>query len=281
MNDVATNPPMPAFQAFAPLVARGLVLREFQATLGDRTIPAIIALPPQERLHANPVLLLTIGGALTHFVPPNQQPAEYFWAQGHPVVSFNTQTMPGDLSELCQNILKAADPFEIFIQEARAVLDHCIAEGWTKPDRIVVSGISRYGYLAFRLMAADQRLKIGAGFSLVTDWRDLSEFANHRDMKRIADLRLSLFANQLVGKHIYMAIGSHDERVSTLSACRFFLDLNEANQKRGLGPELIDFHVTPDIGHTCGNEWYQRGMEILLDRALHGTNNQPSIGTTL
>lgn len=256
-----------AFHTLAPLVARGLVLQEFHATCGDRTIPAIIASPPQKQLHPDPVLLLTIGGASTHFVPPNQLPAEYFWSHGHPAVSFNTQAMPDDLTELCHNIMQGVDPFEAFIQEARAVLNHCTAEGWAKPDRIVVTGISRYAYLAFRLMAADERLKIGGGFAPVTDWRELTEFSAQRDTLQIADLRLSLFADQLAGRQIYMTIGNHDQRVGTLSACRFFLGLNQANQKRGFGAELVDFNVTQDIGHTCGDEWYQHGMKILLDWA--------------
>ena len=31
---------------------------------------------------------------------------------------------------------------------------------------------------------------------------------------------------------------------------------------------LVDLFVTPDVGHTCGDEWYLRGLEILLNEAL-------------
>lgn len=260
----------PLDDIFQPLVHRGLVVQEFQATIGDKTVNAIIASPPKDELDPNPVLLLTIGGASTHFVPPNQQPAEYFWTRGHRVVSFSTATMPGSLETLRDMVLNGPDPFETFIEEARAVLKYCVDQGWAKPDRIVVTGISRFAYLAFRLMAADPTLNIGGGFAPVTDWRDLSEFAPAKDQAQIANLRLSLYADKLAGKKIYMAIGSHDERVSTWSCCQFFLDLNAANQKRGLDRTYVDLYVTPDPDHYCTDQWIERGMEILLNHATAG-----------
>jgi hypothetical protein len=254
-------------EIYAPLIKRGLKVDQFTVTVGDFRQPAVIVSPPADKLASNPVLLLAIEGS-TALIGPNQLPAEYFWKHGHRVVTFPVGDMPGDLNLLPGMVLKGPDPFKQFIEIAEAVLKHCIDEGWAKPDRIVVTGISRYGYLALRLMAADDRLKIGGGFSPVTDWRVLTEFAGQRDMKQIADLRLSLLADQLAGKHIYMAIGNHDERVGTLSACQFFLDLNAANKKRGFGQDLVDFYLTPDIDHRCGDEWYQRGMKFLLDNAL-------------
>ena len=145
---------------------------------------------------------------------------------------------------------------------------HCVDQKWAKPGRTVVVGNSRCAYMAFRLMAADDQLNIGGGFAPVTDWRDLSEIHDKRERKEIADLRLSLFADKLAGKKIYLSISSHDERVSTLSCCQLFLDLNAANQKKGFDRTLVDFFVTPDIGHTCGVEWYERGIKILLDAAV-------------
>ncbi len=31
---------------------------------------------------------------------------------------------------------------------------------------------------------------------------------------------------------------------------------------------LVDLFVTPDVGHTCDDEWYLRGLEMLLNEAL-------------
>ncbi|MBI4531773.1 MAG: hypothetical protein HY709_09630 [Candidatus Latescibacteria bacterium] len=73
-----------------------------------------------------------------------------------------------------------------------------------------------------------------------------------------------MFVEGVVGKSVFLAIGNHDERVSTASCCRFYLDLLEANIRLGMGIQAIDFYCTSDIGHSLGEEWYQRGAEFLL-----------------
>jgi hypothetical protein len=265
-----TMPAAASDDPYAPLKARGIECVDFSVAVRGFRVPAIIASPPKDKLDPNPVLLLTIGGPSSHLVPPNQQPAEYFLQRGHRAVSFPVGSMPGDLEKLRDMALQGQDPFGEFVEIAQAVLKHCVDQGWAKPDRIVVTGISRYAYLAFRLMAADERLKIGGGFAPVTDWRDLREFSDQRDRKDIADLRLSMYADKLAGRKIFLVIGSHDERVSTRSCCQFFLDLNDVNKRRGFGPDLVDLYVTPDPDHRCGDEWFERGMEILLKAATAG-----------
>ena len=252
---------------YAPLIELGLEIVEFTAPVGDRRVKATIASPPPRELHSDPVLLLTVGGPNSHILPPNTLPAEFFWKQGHRVVSFEVGSMPGSLELYRDTVLAGPDPTLTFIAEARAVLKEGVDQKWARPGRIVVTGISRYAYLAMRLMAADDTLRVGGGFAPVTDWRDLSEFHDQREMDVVADMRLSLFADSLTGKKIYLAIGNHDERVNTLSCVQFFLDLNAANKKRGFEETLVDLFVTPDVGHTCGDEWYLRGLEILLNEA--------------
>jgi len=268
-------------EEYASLIERGLHCREFIVPVGNREITAMIASPNASHLDSDPVLLLTIGGQSTHLIPPNDQPAKFFWEHGHRVVSFpisfeivadNALKLRTSASKynvaiemMRDEFLSGKDPFQTFINEAKAVLKVCIDRKWARPGRIVVTGISRFAYLAFRLMAADEQLNIGGGFAPVTDWRDLSEFNEQRNLKEVAELRLSLFAEKLAGKKIFMAIGSHDERVNTLNCCQFFLDLNKENQKRGFDRTYVDFFCTPDPHHTCGDEWYQRGMEILLN----------------
>lgn len=252
---------------FSPLIERGMELCEFEVSTGGRKVSAIIASPPARQLAADPVLLLTVGKASTHFLPPNEQPAEYFWKRGHRVVAFSSSPLPDSLETLRDNVLSGPDPFEAFVRDARAVLSYCIEQKWARRGRIVVTGISRFAYLAFRLLAEDEDLKIGGGFAPVTDWRDLHEFSPARHLPQIADLRLSRFADKLAGKKIYLVIGSHDERVNTRSACQLFLDLNAANARRGLDASLIDLYVTPEPDHSCTEEWINRGMEILLNDA--------------
>ncbi len=51
------------------------------------------------------------------------------------------------------------------------VLDQLIADKLTDPDKIVISGTSRGGFLAMRFMAHDKRVKAAVAFSPVTDLR--------------------------------------------------------------------------------------------------------------
>ena len=258
-------------ETYAPLIERGLDVQAFTVMVGGAQVNSVMVSPPEGKLAPDPVLLFVVGSPTMHFLTPHQKQAEYFWAQGHRAVSFPDSSVGHSLELFRDRIMEGTDPTVAFIERAKAVLDHCVDQKWVDPGRIVVTGISRFGYYAFRLMAVDDRLNIGGGFSPVTDWRDLSEFQEQRDLDVVADLRLSLWADKLAGKKIYMAIGNHDERVGTLSCAQFFLDLNKANQKKGSDGSLVDFFITPDEGHRCGPEWYQRGIEILLKSALDPT----------
>ena len=256
-------------ETYAPLIERGLDVQGFTLMFGDAQVNSVMVSPPPEKLAPDPVLLFVVGSPTMHFLSPHQKQAEYFWKHGHRAVSFPVSSVASSLELFRDLVVEGPDPTLAFIEQARAVLTYCVDQQWVKPDRIVVTGISRFGYHAFRLMAEDDRLNIGGGFSPVTDWRDLSEFEEQRNLDVVADLRLSLWADKLAGKKIYMAIGNHDERVGTLSCAQFFLDLNKANQEQGFDSSLVDFFMTPDEGHRCGEEWYQRGIEILLNAALN------------
>jgi len=253
---------------YAPLLEKDFGVVEFKVVVNGRQVTAMIASPPEDQRHPDPVLLLTIGGPSSHLLPPNDQPANYFWQRGHRVVSLSVPCVASSLGTFGELALKGPDPTLAFIEDAQSVLKYCIDQQWARSGRVVVTGISRYGYMALRLMAADDQVNIGGGFAPVTDWRKLSELHEIEDREEIADLRLSQFADELAGKKIYLSIGNHDERVSTLSCCQLFLDLNAANSRKGLDRTLVDFFVTPDLGHRSGDEWFERGMELLLEAAL-------------
>lgn len=271
---------------YVSLIEKGLHCEEFAVRTDNREFTAMMAWPDEKHLHNDPVLLLTIGGPETHFFGPNDQPANYFWQRGHRVVTFplsfeiaadNALKVNPRSSENTYNIaiemlrdefIQGRDPFFEFIKEAKAVVDICIDKKWAKPGRIVVTGISRFAYLAFRLIATDDRLSIGGGFAPVTDWRDLSEFEKQRNFKEVTDLRLCNFVEKLAGKKVCLIVGNHDKRINTQSCCQFFMDLNKENQKKGFETELVDFFCTPDSGHTCSDQWFQCGMKILLEQAL-------------
>lgn len=256
----------PVNDFYKPLIDRGIECIEFNVPVEgqDWDVPAAIALPPKESRAEKPVLLVIIGGVSMHFREPNELPAEHFWREGHPVVSFSFRSMPGDLHDYRDLVLEGPDPTLGFIKQAKAVIDTCVERGWATRDRIVVAGISRFGYLALRLAAADEDLRHVGAFSPVTDWQYLSEFKGSEDEPKVKAMAIHNFAKDLTGKRVYMAIGNHDERVSTLSCTRFFVDLNEANEAAGFGRDLVDLYLTTSPGHTCADEWYELGMQRLL-----------------
>ncbi|MFA6240179.1 MAG: prolyl oligopeptidase family serine peptidase [Candidatus Hydrogenedentales bacterium] len=246
---------------------------EFDVQAGGRSVTARLLSPPQERLAADPALLLTFCSDrfTSSSVKPYCLPAEGFLAHGHRVVSFDLP-MHGErvgahgaeIAGLRNAFVAGEDPFAMFVEDGKAVISECIQRGWARPGRIAVSGTSRGGYMALRLLAADERIAAGAGFAPVTDWSVLTEFAADRDREDVKGLWLSHFAHELAGRNIYIAIGSHDNRVDTQRCQQFYADLCKANEGTQHSASCVEFHVTEDKGHSMGDASYSQGRESLL-----------------
>ena len=227
----------------------------------------------QNDLLKDPWLLINLASdrdsALNNY--DNCQAADIFLENGHRVLSFDLPNHGerinkyGSGIEGMRNAFAAGhNPFEMFLEDSREVVDECIKRGLATAYRIAVSGISRGGYLAMRLMAADSRISQAVAFSPVTDWTILNEFSQHRQDEAALRLNLSSYIHGLVGKPVFMCIGNHDDRVGTFSCCRLYLELAEANERNGSPRTLIDFYCTDDANHTCGHYWYEKGAEFLI-----------------
>ena len=81
-----------------------------------------------------------------------------------------------DISGLRHAFINGKDPFTMFIEEAKTVIDFCIDHEFASLGNIAVCGTSRAGYLALRLLGEDNRIAAAAAFAPVTDWRYLEEF---------------------------------------------------------------------------------------------------------
>lgn len=95
------------------------------------------------------------------------------------------------------------------------VLDHLVAEKFTDPDRVAVSGTSRGGFCALHAAAADPRIRQVIGFAPVTHLPALTEFAGaetHPDVLALSPIHT---ADKLVGKPMLLIIGNQDLRVGT------------------------------------------------------------------
>ncbi len=225
-----------------------------------------VSSPAEGKLAKDPALLLTFAGEreTSLLKEPYCKAAKIFLQNGHRAASFD---LPGhgervdkfgkSIGSFKNAFVAGTDVFANFAEDGRAVISECIRRGLAKPGRIVVAGTSRGGYMALRLLAGDDRVVAGAGFAPVTDWRMLTEFATVKNRADVADLRLANFAKRMTGRHVYLAIGKDDGRVST-EACR---DLQRTLASAG---SLVEFNLTDDKGHTMGAAGYEKGARLLL-----------------
>lgn len=252
------------------------VSEELVLTVAGREIRPRLVSPPASQLAKDPWLLLNLCGdrelALT--TEPYCLGVRLFLSRGHRALSFDLPDHGSRVERHGEGIqgwrnawMAGEDRFQQFVKEASAVIDKAIEIGRAKAGKIAVYGISRGGYLAMRLLAAEARIAAAAAIAPVTDWRVLREFAKEKDIEDLANQRLARWAESLATKRIFIAMGDSDERVGTLSCCRFFLELQEANARRSQAALPVEFHCArmAEPGHTVDDSWRRRGAEFLLE----------------
>lgn len=246
------------------------MIDEFACGSGDQRIICSLVRADNVVLPADPALLLTFSStrqsALTEH--PYDIPAQAFLAAGHYVLTFDLPNhgervdRHGEgIDGMCNAFMAGNDPFARFVADGSAAIDACVRRGIGANGRICVSGVSRAGYCALRLAAADPRITAAAGLAPVTDWRVLSEWAAVRNKPEVAALALVQWATRLGGKTIVLLIGNQDERVSTAACVRLGLLLFE---QAGGQQSHTEMHVVEAEGHGLPDEWRTQGARSLL-----------------
>ncbi len=241
-------------------------------------IMGLLAEPVGGDLAPDACLLLTFSRSRHEAIHEDiySEPAKVFLAAGHRVLSFDLpyhgdRTEPGHTKEidgLRDALLAGDDPFARFITDARAAITTCIERGLSRPGRVFVCGLSRAGYCVLRLAAEDSRVGGVAALAPVTDWRALREFAAVKERDDVAALSLVNYAAPLAGRPVYLAIGSHDDRVGTECCMQFAQRLAEENRRRAPGSSGLCLHVVDDsAGHSLDVRWRRAGAEFLLRTA--------------
>jgi len=129
-----------------------------------------------------------------------------------------------------------------FCDKFSQVLDYLISEGYTDSTKVATCGISRCGFIAFHVAAHDQRIKCAAGFAPVTDLRVLHEFYGMENHRLTCSLSLINFADNFLGRSIYLLIGDNDERVSPDHAISFVRRVAIYSAKKGIDTN-VELHV--------------------------------------
>ena len=249
--------------------------REFSVEVMGQPLACLLAEPKE--LSNRPALLLNFAADRTTTLQsePYSITPRMFLDAGHRVASFDlpchgdreVSGEPRGIAGFCAEWRRGNDVFAGLVDEGRAVIDALIERKLGEPGRIFVSGTSRGGYCALRLMAADERIKAAAAFSPVTDWRVLREFAEVKEASEIADLALPRFAGALAGRAVWTAIGNCDARVGTDACLRFAEAVLRAEAEEGRSSSHFVLHVVQERDHQLSTDWRRRGGEYLLDQA--------------
>ena len=248
---------------------------EFSVEVRGQPLTCLLAEP--DELSSRPALLLNFAADRSSSLKtePYSITPRMFLAAGHRAVSFDLpchgdRALPGQphgIAGFFAELARGEDVFSGFVDEGRAVVDALIRRNLADPGHICVSGTSRGGYCALRLMAADERTRAAAAYSPVTDWRVLTEFAEAVDAREVANLALTRFAGALAGRAIWTAIGNCDMRVGTDAYLRFAEAVLRAEAEAGCSTSRFVLHVVPEMNHQLSNDWRRRGGEYLLKLA--------------
>ena len=252
--------------------------RELSVNVNRQPLTFLLAEP--EELSDRPALLLNFAAdesATLNTEPYNITPRMFLDA-GHRAASFDLpchgdREVPGQprgIAGFCAEWQRGVDVFAGFVDEGRAVLDALIERQLAEPGRIFVSGTSRGGYCALRLMATDERIGAAAAFVPVTDWRILNEFAEVKDAPEVAELTLTRFAGALAGRAVWAAIGNCDARVGTDACLRFAETVFSAEAEKGCSSSQFVLHVVLEKDHQLSDYWRRRGGEYLLNQIRLG-----------
>lgn len=150
-----------------------------------------------------------------------------------------------------------------FVGVATTVLNHLVAQKYTDPKRVAVFGTSRGGFMALQFAAADQRISQVAGFSPVTDLRELSEFAGQANDRLTRARSASHLAEKLLDRGIWLTVGSTDHRIGTRAVIDFAESVIAAAEAGGRKPG-VELHVEPTEGHAVPKGAYRDAACWLL-----------------
>lgn len=248
--------------------------REFEVQVADRTLPCLLAEPEQPA--SDPALVVTFAGARRDAMAtaPYDCAARAFVEAGHRAVSLDLPchgdrgpTLGAEMKGMVAMFSQGIDPFALVVEDGIAAIDACIAQGLARPGRIYAYGVSRGGYCALRLTAADPRIAGVAGIAPVTDWRTLVEWSAHVNDPRIEAMALTHDAPRLAQRHVYAAIGFRDDRVGTDRCTAFMAEVLRAQAADPVAA-LTEFHIDPGSkGHGLDRRFYADGARFLVDRA--------------
>ncbi|OPZ85141.1 MAG: esterase [bacterium ADurb.Bin429] len=225
-----------------------------------------------ERMAARPCLLINLAGSrqwAMHEMPYALIPA-IFTAAGHPVASFDlpyhgelATDERKELRGIAAAMAAGEDPLAEVRAVGRALIDAALAQGLADAGRIVIAGTSRGGFSALHVMAADTRVHAAAALVPVTDLAALTETQALAAAVIARDSATALIP-ALANRHVFLATGERDDRVSADACFAFYGKLLAA--AREVRPVLRVFSGVTHTGSFPYEPLYLSGAAYLLER---------------
>jgi dienelactone hydrolase len=176
---------------------------------------------------------------------------------------------PPGLSGWRARLEKGEDFVPGYLAKCSSVLDYLVKEGYTDPRKVVASGTSRGGFIALHFAAAEPRIRCVAAFAPVTNLLALREFAGMEQHAATRSLAVANIAPKLAGRHVWVCIGNHDERVNTDDTIAFTRKVVGASAVRDKAIP-VELHVMPTVGHRIHDTAHDEVAAWVL-KCLEGT----------
>lgn len=155
------------------------------------------------------------------------------------------------------------------VKRLSAILDHLITEGYTDRTRVAACGTSRGGYIALQFTAHDPRVHCVAAYAPVTDLTVLREFHGAEQNSLVQSLNAVNQSEKLAGRHVWLIIGDHDERVGTDHAIALARQISASSNRLKIRSYVDLLVLAEPGGHTAPSGavemsvewiWRQTGM---------------------
>lgn len=136
-----------------------------------------------------------------------------------------------------------------FVERSIKNIDYLISQGYIDAHHIAVAGLSRGGFIATHIAAADARIRTVLGYAPLTRLDYLEEFQKIQQSPIVQALSLSHLADKLVKKHVRFYIGNRDVRVGTDECYQCIRHIVEVAHSKGVRSPSIELMISPSIGH--------------------------------
>jgi pimeloyl-ACP methyl ester carboxylesterase len=201
------------------------------------------------------LIYLALSGYDSLTLDPFNQPIVGLEAFPVRVISFD---LPGHGPEmnhreapawLAHQLMQGNNPIAPFLATAYENILQLIDQGYIDPERIILMGVSRGGWLASLLSLMDERLRTVVAFAPITHLGLCQEFQELKIAEINEKYSLHHLAEGFVGKELRFYIGNRDERVNTDGCVRFIRKVADLSFDKGIRSAPAELILSASIGH--------------------------------